>query len=130
MDKTKLLKHLESIPTIVAAILFGSQATGQANSESDIDIAILFETSKLPTGLELIQLKQELSDLVHQDVDLVLLNGASPIIAMQALKNGVPLFIRDPIPYHRYEVELITDYADLKKLHEPFEKNILKRKIA
>ncbi len=130
MNKKMLIEHLEKDQGIVSAILFGSQATGKADSESDIDIALLYKPTAIPNGLDLLQFKQELSDMMHQEVDIVLLNNASPIIAMQAVKNGIPLFIRDPKAQGNYEVALITDYADLKKLREPFEKEILKRKIA
>lgn len=75
------------------------------------------------------QFQQNLTDLMHQQVDIVVLNDASPIIAMQAIKNGIPLFIRNQKEYQKFEIKLITDYADLKMIREPFEKNILKRRL-
>src|SRR5260221_3688193 len=123
MDKKKLIKALKAHPEIFAAILFGSMASGHADENSDIDIALLYDTHKSPMSLDLLQFKQELSDLLYQDVDIVLLQEASPIIAMQAVKNGIPLFIRDQKSYQDFEIKLITDYADLKKLREPFDKN-------
>lgn len=129
MDKKKLIDELQKEKEICGAILFGSEAQGSANQESDIDVALLYNSGKQPSGWDLMQFKQKLSDLMHQDVDIVVLNDASPIIAMQAIKNGAPLFIRDQKKYQQYEVKLITDYADVKKMREPFEKNILKRKL-
>ena len=127
MDTKKLIKKLEKYPEVSAAILHGSQATGHARQESDIDLAILF--TKVFEPLDLLAFQQELSDEMHVDVDVVVLNTASPIIAMQAVKNGRPLFIKDKKAYQYFEINLITDYADLKKLREPFEKNILQRKL-
>lgn len=129
MDKNALTDILTAHPEIAAAILFGSQASGQATKDSDIDIALLYDREKIPSTLDFFHFKDELSDQMHQDVDLVLLNSASPIICMQAVKNGIPLLIKDKKAYDAFEMRLITDYADLKRLQEPFEKNILKRKL-
>lgn len=129
MDKKKLTTLLETHPEIRAAILFGSEADGTANKESDIDIALLYGVSQIPTPLQLLAFRQELSDYMHQDVDVVLLNEASPIIAMQVAKYGKPLFVRDQKAFDEFEVRLITDYADVKQMRRPFEKNILNRKL-
>ncbi len=129
MDKQALIHILQEDSNVVAAILFGSQAAGNANPRSDIDIALLYNKDHVPDKLDLLQFKQHVSDVMLQDVDIVLLNDASPLIAMQALKNGVPLFFRDKKAYDRYEMRLITDYADVKYMRQPFEKNILKRKL-
>lgn len=114
-------------PEIQAAILFGSEASGQAKEESDIDVALLYK--KKPDILDTLQFKQHLSDEMGREVDLVLLNDASPILAMQVIKNGVSLFVLNERALREYEVRLITDYADLKIHLEPFEQNILKRKL-
>ncbi len=129
MDKNKLTEILRTHKDIIAAILFGSEAAGNANQESDIDIALLYNRNNIPMPMDLLQYGQELSDLMQQDVDIVLLNDASPIISMQAIKNGIPLIIQNQKAYDAFEIKLITDYADLKRMREPFEKNILKRKL-
>lgn len=129
MDKEKLIHALEKHPEIAAAILFGSESSGHANRESDIDIALLYEAAKTPQYMDLIQFREELCDLMKREVDIVVLNNASPIIAMQAVKNGTPLYIHNNKSYCNFEMRLFTDYADLKRLREPFEKDILKRKL-
>lgn len=129
MDKEKLIRSLQKHPEIEAAIIFGSEANQQAGRDSDIDIALLYDFDKEPKGIDLLQFKQDLSDLMDRQVDIVVLNTASPIIAMQAVKNGIPLYIHNQNAYSKFEMRLITDYADLKRLREPFEKNILKRKL-
>ncbi len=129
MDKNKLTEILRTHKDIIAAILFGSEAAGNANQESDIDIALLYNRNNIPMPMDLLQYGQELSDLMQQDVDIVLLNDASPIISMQAIKNGIPLIIQNQKAYDAFEIKLITEYADLKRMREPFEKNILKRKL-
>lgn len=127
-SKNKLIAALKKDPGITAALLFGSQASGHATSESDIDVAVLYDLNP-PEPLDVLQFKQQLSDVMNLDVDFVILNNASPILAMQAISTGVPLFIDDMTSYREFEVRLITDYADLKMMLKPFEENILKRKL-
>ena len=129
MDRKKLISLLQNNKDIIAAILFGSESRGTATQESDIDIALLYEKDNIPNGIDLLQFRQQLSDKMEQDVDIVLLNKASPIISMQALKNGKPLLIRNQKVYDAFEIQLVTDYADVKRMREPFEKNILSRKL-
>lgn len=129
MDREKLTKILQSDSDIAAALIFGSMANGTANRDSDIDIALLYNQNSIPEPLDMLQFRQQLSDSMHQEVDIVLLNTASPIIAMQAVKNGQPLVMRNQKAYDAFEMRLITDYADVKQMREPFEKNILQRKL-
>ena len=127
MDKDRLIAVLQSDPRIQAAVLFGSQAAGYADENSDIDVAVLYASS--PDPIEKLKFQELLSEEMKQQVDLVSLNEASPILAMQVVKNGSLLYVLDPRAYAEFEVRLITDYADLKRLLEPFEKSLLERDL-
>ena len=61
---------------ISKAYLFGSQATGSATAESDIDF--LVEVDKGTDLFTFIRIKQKLEKLLKQPVDLVSANGISP----------------------------------------------------
>ncbi len=65
--------------------IFGSYARGEATSDSDIDVLIRFKT---PKGLfYIIGLEQELSELIHKDVDLVTQKALCPYIAPRVYKD-------------------------------------------
>ncbi|GAB0077372.1 DNA polymerase [Pseudomonas syringae pv. maculicola] len=52
MNTHSLLTHLQSrLPDLLAVYLFGSQATGHANSESDLDLAVLVQGTLDPVAL-------------------------------------------------------------------------------
>ncbi|MBM4334238.1 MAG: nucleotidyltransferase domain-containing protein [Deltaproteobacteria bacterium] len=92
-------------------LIFGSRAAGDLHPESDIDIAvygrqILSETVK-------IQLIYELGSIFHSDdVDLVDLRTASPLLEHEALKNYKILFQRDEMLLHQLES------ANMRKMKE------------
>src|SRR5439155_12953278 len=66
--------------------IFGSAAAGRERPESDIDLAVLVK--RLPSPLERITLREELGSALARPVDLVFLEDASPILAMQVLGKG------------------------------------------
>ena len=72
---------------IVAIVLFGSQMTGKAKPDSDIDLAVLYDHDFIPTPMELWEKKELLSEKLHSPIDLVCLNSADTIIASQILKT-------------------------------------------
>lgn len=124
----KIAKILEPLEGIAAVILFGSHALGHAKQDSDVDIAILFEHNKLPSVMNLLELRNQLENSLNSDVDLVCLNTSSPIIGMQIYKHGQPICVPDQKIYDRYLIRLFTDYNDLKYLRKEAENTILERK--
>lgn len=114
---------------IVAVILFGSQTKHEQRRDSDVDIAILFRHRNIPNAIQIVELKEELSNALSTEVDIICLNNASPIICMQVFKNGVTLIMSDKLKYDRFVLKSLAEYADLKYMRKSMEKNILKRKF-
>jgi predicted nucleotidyltransferase len=117
--------YLDTLPGLAAALLFGSAARERLRPESDIDLALLFGEEAVPEGFALLDLRGDLEQCVGRDVDLLVLNTASPIIAHQALKTGLLLRCPDRPAYLRYVVRLISTYADLKRVRRPIEEALI-----
>ena len=71
------------LPDLLAVYVFGSQASGEAGPESDLDIAVL-STGPLDQ-VPLWQLSGELADLVGVPVDLLDLRAASTVMQYLSL---------------------------------------------
>jgi predicted nucleotidyltransferase len=52
------------------AFIFGSQARGEANEYSDVDILVELDYSKY-IGLGFVKMQQDLEDQLHKKVDLI-----------------------------------------------------------
>lgn len=82
---------------ISRAILFGSQATGRATRESDIDLAVWLERVELLSDTREAaragrQLLKDLANYLQTgNIDLVILNRASPLLKFQVAKTGRPV---------------------------------------
>ena len=83
----------ETTPKVIAAWAFGSAQSGQVRAGGDIDIGVLMESPpSLAEQLELLAKLQ--AALQFEDIDLVVLNEANPILRFEAI-SGPSLFCRD-----------------------------------
>jgi predicted nucleotidyltransferase len=108
------------------AFLIGSFATGKSRPDSDVDVAVLF--GRIPDHMEILDLRERLSEGLKRDIDLVILNEAGPIIRMQALKTGIRLRAEKGT-YEDFFVRTVNEYEDLKQIRAPIEEAVLRRKI-
>jgi predicted nucleotidyltransferase len=87
MNFKKVLARLQAeVPELLAVYVFGSQVTGEAGSESDLDVAVL--SAGVVEPLLLWQLSGELADIVGVPVDLLDLRAASTVMQYQVLTTG------------------------------------------
>jgi uncharacterized protein len=79
---------------VVAAWIFGSAQGGKVRPGGDIDVGVLFNVKPLLD--ELADLRDCLQNtLAYDDIDLVVLNDASPILRFEAV-SGHPVYVTDP----------------------------------
>ncbi len=125
----QIVDFFKEVPHIACLILFGSYAKNQATEKSDVDLAILWENGRSPDTETLIYLREDFSSRIGKEIDLVSLNGSSPILEMQVYNHGKILLLNKSKEFAEYQMRLFSDYAELKELRAPMEKEILKRKF-
>ena len=109
---------------VVAAMLIGSQARGEAGPLSDVDIAVWhdpeIEDSKQQLDFQLSLTKAALDALGTDGVNVVMLNQATPLLQHRAIRDAVLLVERDRAQRVRFETRAILEFLDLKPLYEQF----------
>ena len=106
-------------PEVLVAYLFGSYATGRATAMSDIDLAVLVSdaVSQARCLDYQIALLGELCSVLRSDeVQIVLLNEAPPLLAYKVIVEGRTLFCRDERARIRFRVRATQRYLDTKPL--------------
>ena len=106
---------LEQRSEVLEAYLFGSAARGEIQPHSDVDVAVYADPGRIPEGGYGYQ--AELTTLLMQalgrnDVDVVVLNRASPLLYHRVLRDGVRVLSRDLARSTTREGQALSRYCD------------------
>jgi len=119
--KNQLISYFQSRDTIKAVFVYGSFASGGVKKSSDIDVAILTEEDDIITFMDKSRMSLELEEITNRTIDLVSLNKVSSILQMQVLKKGKLLFCSDKALLTQFQVRVVREYIDLKRIRKPIE---------
>lgn len=108
------------------AYLFGSVARGAEGRDSDLDVAVLFDEalSEDERTRRRIDLTTELVGLVHvNDVDVVVLNDAPPLLAQVVITEGRPIF-GGKVERVRFEIATTREYIDTQWIRDHYAREL------
>ena len=114
---------LDKNPKLV--YLFGSYAKNISRDESDVDIAVLFETPI--KSEEKYKYKMELVDILEKEVDLIDLYDANIILKHQIVTTGKNLFYRNKLEKDEFKYRIISCYYQYIEDIDIVKKSIKKR---
>jgi len=112
---------------VALAYLFGSQAEGKAGPLSDVDVAVLLGAQVqreqwFQTQLRLIG--DLMSLFQRNDVDVVILNEATPLLAFQVIRHGQVVYedpvTRPAVDFAAYAMRRYADTAPLRRLKRQY----------
>jgi len=114
---------LASRGEVQAGYIFGSLVTGRSRPDSDVDIAVLVSDHVIqddPFRYRLELMTGLMAVLRRNDIDLILLNQAPPLLAHRVLKNGKLIFERSASARVAFQVRTVNRYFDtlpMRKLY-------------
>ncbi len=122
-------------PEILAVYAFGSVVKGndrrcrQLDLSSDLDLGVLLKFSvPLRKRWEWWnRLYGELSSRVRQEVDVIILNGASLGLIHEILRKGKRIYERPGRKFRREEARLLSEALDFLPIKEMIEKRAIER---
>jgi predicted nucleotidyltransferase len=115
---------------VVLAYLFGSQAEGKAGPLSDVDIAVLLgiHVAREQWFQVQLDLMGALMGLFHRDdVDVVILNQATPVLAHEVVQSGQILYEARPGIRTDFELASLRRYVDTEPLRRLQDRRLLER---
>lgn len=102
----RVITRAENDPAVLALILFGSHARGEAAAASDVDICLVLDPD-IPSGLP--ASRKRLDYLAEADLDLTIFQQLPLPVRSRILREGKVLFVRDED--RLYEVAVRTARA-------------------
>jgi predicted nucleotidyltransferase len=112
------LKSWCQVRQIDLCILFGSQATGKTDANSDVDLA-LFSATSSDLRQHLLSLVGEAEDLFGEPIDLVIIEeDADPVLRLEVFQHGKPLYESQPglfVEQHILAIKIFDDTEPLRQ---------------
>lgn len=117
MNLSPIINFLEKEKKVKFAYLFGSQASSRTGPLSDMDIAVYLDRTVKP-GIYRLRLMEALSKVIgRNDLDLIVLNEASPLLKHEVIKYG--RILKDASPLRTsFEIETIQEFLDTAHLRQ------------
>ncbi len=121
INHVKLKKEAPDLG-IRLVILFGSQATGQAQAESDYDVAVLMARGKeisqsFDQYSRVASLLAESLNIPLEKLDLTNLNDVNPLLQHYVFRDGQLLF-GDQLLFHEEQAVAFREYHDAQRLFD------------
>lgn len=118
-DRRRLLERakrlLDGRPEVLDAYVFGSLARKETQPHSDVDVAVYVDSAALPDlpfGYAAALTAELMTALGRDDVDVVVLNDASPLLYHRVLRDGERLVTRDLASTTTREARALSRYCD------------------
>ena len=116
----KKLRTIFEDKTLRLVLLFGSLASGKGHKRSDIDLGFLFDGH-----VDTIELTNRVSRALRaENVDVVDLGCASPLLRFAAAQKSIVLYEREPGLFSQFYSLSYRMYVDTKKLRTARDRTI------
>lgn len=110
-DTYNLRSIFSRYPQIKAVYLFGSEAEGKERPDSDLDLGI-FTDDNIPSSFKLDLLKDLAAD-GFDNVDLVLLTKADPVVRYEAVRPNKLIYSTEDFDRGTTYSKVVRTYLDL-----------------
>lgn len=128
INKAKVfISTINSKYNIKFAYIFGSQATGEASENSDVDIALYFGKSYEAMEEAFIRgdIIEEGKAFFRKDVDVVSLNNASLLLKYEIIHDGI--VIKDDDERTNFESLALREYFDFKYYSDIYDNAVIEK---
>ena len=115
-----LNKHIDKLVRgygIKLIYIFGSYAKGENRADSDLDIAMYFD-SEVDGFVKLDILDELVGIFSREDIDLVILNNVDEVLKFQVIKYGKVVYMKDLVTKVTFESRVMGEYMDMEYFRE------------
>lgn len=112
-----IIERARQDPDVLAVILFGSRARGDASPTSDYDVALVLRPGPIP---RLSASRKRLQYLAIGDLDVVIFQHLPLHVRSRVLKEGLVLFARDEDALYELAVRTARAFSDFRHIQRAY----------
>ncbi len=120
------------IPYLKVLVLFGSQATGKTNNDSDWDFAVLYDENLYKKQLQenawnILEIPSVLGNIFqinHDKIDVIDLSRCHPLVADSVAIEGQLIYEKVAGEFESYRKKITLNYEQKKHISQQLRKNI------
>ena len=128
MFEKKIANYFENKEHIIGVYLFGSHASGKVRSSSDVDLAILFDSSdRTIISRRLDKYLIDISRILRKDTHLTTMNFASEALLKQIFKKGKCLIVNDSKKLARFKMTAYSRIVNFHYYRSQFQAGIVRK---
>lgn len=131
IDEDAIQRVVDGYGGVDAVYLFGSHARGTAHRDSDMDLGVLLARDAFPTAADRfnarVRLTADLIGALHtNDIDVIVLNDAPPLLARAVIRTGRRLLCRNEEADTAFRRQVQLRAADLEPSIQRMRRTMLK----
>lgn len=125
-----LVAFFRSEKGVSVVYLFGSYARETQTAKSDIDIAVLLSETPRKLLEYYLYLMNRLSEILGDEVDLIILNTSPPLLKYQVIKHGKIVYSRSEEARIAFESRALSEYLDFGRAQARYDECFMKQSLA
>jgi uncharacterized protein len=114
---SRLVARAQRDPDVLAVILFGSQARGDAGARSDVDVCLVLSADRAD---ERHRTEKRLDYLGGFDLDVSVFQALPLVVRSRILKEGQILFVRDEDALYDVAIRTARAWERFKPIHRMY----------
>ena len=111
-----LLREAQQDGEILAVMLFGSVARGEAGAQSDVDVCLVL----YPKRWQLEELARKRWEYLHFDLDIKVFQQLPLYVRRRVLKEGVVLLVKDEDQLYELAFRTAKEFEDFKHIYRNY----------
>jgi len=114
---SRLVARAQSDPEVLAVILFGSRARGDAGGGSDVDVCLVLAPDR---AAEPGRTEKRLDYLGRFDLDVSVFQALPLVVRSRVLKEGKILFVRDEDTLYDLAIRTARAWERFRPIHRMY----------
>ncbi len=125
-----VVQLLEPINEITLAFLFGSVVTRDSFRDIDIAVQLVRDFPRTEYLNFQLDLQLELQKVLKNEVDLIILNQAPPLLRYKVLKTGTLIIEKDRTAFRDFFKSTIYEYFDFLPVFNLYREKMRRRSLS